>query len=177
MSRRRSYNPMLLIFSVKFERLWPLQFPCLRRSTYAENNHDKGSLINKDADIADGEGKQLKKSAKCRSRISKVEYPLDCGADADADQHGQGVSSSREEKVSSLKTVSFLVIPWINFCFSFFSLFLWIGFPVCDLHCPFHKAVCNNCMYFHRIHSILFLTFRWFIRMQNHMLIHLFGCF
>ncbi|KAH7867029.1 hypothetical protein Vadar_028035 [Vaccinium darrowii] len=72
--------------------------------TYAENNHDKGSLINKDADIADGEGKQLKKSAKCRSRISKVEYPLDCGADADADQHGQGVSSSREEKVSSLKT-------------------------------------------------------------------------
>ncbi|KAF7135997.1 hypothetical protein RHSIM_Rhsim08G0183100 [Rhododendron simsii] len=71
---------------------------------YSENNHDKGPLISKDADIADGEGKQLKKSAKCRSRISKVEYPLDCGADADADQHGQGVSSSREEKVSSLKT-------------------------------------------------------------------------
>ncbi|XP_058228298.1 probable UDP-N-acetylglucosamine--peptide N-acetylglucosaminyltransferase SPINDLY isoform X1 [Rhododendron vialii] len=71
---------------------------------YSENNHDKGPLITKDTDIADGEGKQLKKSAKCRSRISKVEYPLDCGADADADQHGQGVSSSREEKVSSLKT-------------------------------------------------------------------------
>ncbi|KAL6997057.1 hypothetical protein U1Q18_007179 [Sarracenia purpurea var. burkii] len=52
--------------------------------------------MSKDADIiAEGEGKQLKKSAK---------YPLDCGAGADADQHGQGVSSSRDEKVSSLKT-------------------------------------------------------------------------
>ncbi|PSS07717.1 UDP-N-acetylglucosamine--peptide N-acetylglucosaminyltransferase SEC [Actinidia chinensis var. chinensis] len=81
----------------------PVSAPDFSRSVNANNSQDKDTLMNKDADIAEGEGKQLKKSAKCRSRISKVEYPLDCGADADADQHGQGVSSSREEKVSSLK--------------------------------------------------------------------------
>lgn len=113
-----------------------LQFPFLHRLMYSENNHDKGPLISKDADIADGEGKQLKKSAKCRSRISKIEYPLDCGADADADQHGQGVSSSREEKVSSLKTVSFLVIPSINFGSSFLLRFyvLVFWFVICTIH-------------------------------------------
>ncbi|XP_057460172.1 probable UDP-N-acetylglucosamine--peptide N-acetylglucosaminyltransferase SPINDLY isoform X1 [Actinidia eriantha] len=81
----------------------PVSAPDFSRSVNANNSQDKDTLMSKDADIAEGEGKQLKKSAKCRSRISKVEYPLDCGADADADQHGQGVSSSREEKVSSLK--------------------------------------------------------------------------
>ncbi|GMQ09888.1 hypothetical protein CsSME_00053109 [Camellia sinensis var. sinensis] len=74
------------------------------RLVSAESSQCKGTLMSKDIDIVEGEGKQLKKSAKCRPRIGKVEYPLDCGADADADQHGQGVSSSREEKVSSLKT-------------------------------------------------------------------------
>ncbi|KAI5665016.1 hypothetical protein M9H77_24339 [Catharanthus roseus] len=56
-----------------------------------------------DAMEATGEAKQCKKLSKCRSK-SKVEYPLDCGADADGDQNGHGVSSSREEKVSSLRT-------------------------------------------------------------------------
>ncbi|XP_052182443.1 uncharacterized protein LOC127795053 isoform X2 [Diospyros lotus] len=70
----------------------------------AGSSQDKCSFMSKDADVAEGEEKLLKKSAKCRSRASKVEYPLDCVPDADADQHGQGVSSSREEKVSSLKT-------------------------------------------------------------------------
>lgn len=74
------------------------------RLVSAESSQRKGTLMSKDIDIVEGEGKQLKKSAKCRPRNGKVEYPLDCGADADADQHGQGVSSSREEKVSSLKT-------------------------------------------------------------------------
>lgn len=74
------------------------------RLVSAESSQCKGTLMSKDIDIVEGEGKQLKKSAKCRPRNGKVEYPLDCGADADADQHGQGVSSSREEKVSSLKT-------------------------------------------------------------------------
>lgn len=74
------------------------------RLVSGESSQRKGTLMSKDIDIVEGEGKQLKKSAKCRPRNGKVEYPLDCGADADADQHGQGVSSSREEKVSSLKT-------------------------------------------------------------------------
>ncbi|RAL41689.1 hypothetical protein DM860_008871 [Cuscuta australis] len=50
----------------------------------------------------DVEGKQ-KKLGKCRSRISKVDNSLDCnGADAEVEQNGLG-TSSREEKVSSLK--------------------------------------------------------------------------
>lgn len=52
------------------------------------------------------EAKQMKKLGKCRSK-SKVDYPLDCGTDVDADQNGPGNSSSREEKVSSLRTVSY----------------------------------------------------------------------
>lgn len=65
-----------------------------------------------DAMEATGEAKQCKKLSKCRSK-SKVEYPLDCGADADGDQNGHGVSSSREEKVSSLRTVSLFVLSSI----------------------------------------------------------------
>lgn len=59
-------------------------------------------------DVAEAavEAKQMKKLGKCRSK-SKVDYPLDCGTDADADQNGPGNSSSREEKVSSLRTVSY----------------------------------------------------------------------
>ncbi|KAA8542184.1 hypothetical protein F0562_023336 [Nyssa sinensis] len=76
----------------------------LTRLINDESSQDKSTLMSKDTDTAEGEGKQLKKLGKCRSRISKVEYPLDCGADADGEQHGQGVPSSREEKVSSLKT-------------------------------------------------------------------------
>ena len=65
----------------------------------------ESTLMSKDAEAMEAEGKQFKRLGKCRSK-SKLDYPLDCGADADADQSGQGMSSLREEKVSSLRTVS-----------------------------------------------------------------------
>ncbi|KAK4256990.1 hypothetical protein QN277_006640 [Acacia crassicarpa] len=68
-----------------------------------EKSQEK-STLSKDADSADGEGKKLHKLGKCRSRFSKTDSSVDCGADGDGDQHVQGVASSREEKVSSLKT-------------------------------------------------------------------------
>lgn len=69
-----------------------------------ENSQDKMSLMG-NAEAMDTEASQLKRLGKCRSRSSKSEYPPDCsGADIDADQNGQGASTSREEKVSSLKT-------------------------------------------------------------------------
>ncbi|XP_028781850.1 probable UDP-N-acetylglucosamine--peptide N-acetylglucosaminyltransferase SEC isoform X2 [Neltuma alba] len=61
-------------------------------------------MLSRDTDSADGEGKKLHKLGKCRSRFSKTDSSVDCGADGDGDQHVQGVTSSREEKVSSLKT-------------------------------------------------------------------------
>lgn len=43
--------------------------------------------------------------------MGKLECPPDCnGADAEADHNVHGVPSSREEKVSSLKTVSCILI-------------------------------------------------------------------
>nr|XP_027123893.1 UDP-N-acetylglucosamine--peptide N-acetylglucosaminyltransferase 110 kDa subunit-like [Coffea arabica] len=59
--------------------------------------------MSKDAEAMEAEGKQFKRLGKCRSK-SKLDYPLDCGADADADQSSQTMSSLREEKVSSLRT-------------------------------------------------------------------------
>ena len=54
------------------------------------------------------EGKKVK--GKCRARSSKGEASLEYGGvDGDGDQVGQGSSSSREEKVSSLKTVSAVI--------------------------------------------------------------------
>lgn len=82
--------------------------------TNDDSSQDKSTLVSKDTDMADGEGKRLNKLGKPRSRVTKVEYPLDYGADADADQHGQGAPTSREEKVSSLKTVSF-PFPRVHF--------------------------------------------------------------
>lgn len=76
----------------------------LTRLTNDDSSQDKSTLVSKDTDMVDGEGKRLNKLGKPRSRVTKVEYPLDYGADADADQHGQGAPTSREEKVSSLKT-------------------------------------------------------------------------
>ncbi|KAJ0047782.1 hypothetical protein Pint_15608 [Pistacia integerrima] len=58
----------------------------------------------KETDLAEGEGKKLNKLGKCRSRISRLDSSLDYGGDGDGDQPGQGTTSSREEKVSSLKT-------------------------------------------------------------------------
>ncbi|MCD9558984.1 hypothetical protein HAX54_016693 [Datura stramonium] len=75
---------------------------CFSRVIADEICQDK---LKKDIEIADTEDKQLKKLGKCRSRMGKLDYPPDCnGVDAEADHNVQGVPSSREEKVSSLKT-------------------------------------------------------------------------
>lgn len=70
-----------------------------------ENSQDKSSL-SKDTDSIEAESKKLNKLSKSRSR--KTDSSLDCVADVDGDQHVQGPPSSREEKVSSVKTVSLL---------------------------------------------------------------------
>lgn len=80
---------------------------CNFRLSVDESNHDKTVEICKDTNAMEVEGRRVSKIGKCRSRNNKVEYSLDSAADPDGDQHGQGVSTSREEKVSSLKTVSF----------------------------------------------------------------------
>ncbi|CAL0305146.1 unnamed protein product [Lupinus luteus] len=77
--------------------------PSLSRLTIDENTQDK-SLLSKDTDVIEGEGKKLNKLGKCRSRLSKTDTSLDCGADAEGDQHVHGAPSTREEKVSSIKT-------------------------------------------------------------------------
>lgn len=69
-----------------------------------ENNQEKISLLGKDSETMELESKQSKKLGKSRSRSGKMEFPMDCGADAEGDHNGPGVPSSREEKVSSLKT-------------------------------------------------------------------------
>lgn len=67
-------------------------------------NNESCTLLCKDTDMVEGDGTRLNKSGKSRPRMVKVDSSLDYGADADGDQHGQGPSTSREEKVSSLKT-------------------------------------------------------------------------
>ncbi|KAJ0709249.1 putative tetratricopeptide-like helical domain superfamily [Helianthus annuus] len=74
------------------------------RLSNEENNQDKMSFLGKDSDTVELESKQSKKLVKSRSRIGKMEFPIDCGADAEGDHNGPGLPSSREEKVSSLKT-------------------------------------------------------------------------
>ncbi|OAY47888.1 probable UDP-N-acetylglucosamine--peptide N-acetylglucosaminyltransferase SPINDLY [Manihot esculenta] len=81
-----------------------LSAPDLTRLTNDESQDKSSNLTCKDGDTVEVEGKRLTKLGKCRSRISKVDASLDYGPDTDADQPGQGPSSSREEKVSSLKT-------------------------------------------------------------------------
>lgn len=78
--------------------------PELARLPNIGTSQCKSNMLSKDSDVAEVEVKQLKKTPKFRSRVNKMEDSLECGADADTDHHGQGVSSSREEKVSSLKT-------------------------------------------------------------------------
>ncbi|KAL9275438.1 putative UDP-N-acetylglucosamine--peptide N-acetylglucosaminyltransferase SPINDLY, partial [Drosera capensis] len=69
-----------------------------------EGTHERAGLIFKETnDSVDVEGKRTSKSGKCRSKSNKLD-DLDCGADADGDPYSQGVSSAREEKISSLKT-------------------------------------------------------------------------
>ncbi|OVA17608.1 Tetratricopeptide TPR-1 [Macleaya cordata] len=65
-------------------------------------SREKINLVSKEIDATE-EGKKFNKLARSRSR-NKGEFPLECGPDTDADQQSQGVPSSREEKVSSLKT-------------------------------------------------------------------------
>ncbi|XP_043704261.1 probable UDP-N-acetylglucosamine--peptide N-acetylglucosaminyltransferase SPINDLY [Telopea speciosissima] len=78
--------------------------PDSTRSTNDENCGEKITATCKDTDATEGDCRRLNKFSKCRSRINKGDYPLDCGPDTDADHQCQGVPSSREEKVSSLKT-------------------------------------------------------------------------
>ncbi|KAL8159218.1 hypothetical protein V2J09_000755 [Rumex salicifolius] len=68
----------------------------------ADLNDRSGLPCKESHDAAEAEGKKLYKLGKCRARI-KLEDNLG-GVDIDADQHSQGTTSSREEKVSSLKT-------------------------------------------------------------------------
>jgi len=77
----------------------------LCRLSNEETNQDKMMFVGRDSDAVELESKQSKKLGKSR-RIGKMEFPIDCGADAEGDHNGPGVPSSREEKVSSLKTVS-----------------------------------------------------------------------
>lgn len=109
-----------------------------------ESNQDKIVAICKDTNSMEVEGRRLSKIGKCRSRNNKVEYSLDSAADVDGDQPGPGVSTSREEKVSSLKTVSFVNIWFsslINLLFSLFTCFLY-----CCISCTFntmHPIACQ----------------------------------
>lgn len=76
-----------------------------------ESIPEKLTFMGKDAEALGVEASLSKKVGKCRSKNTKAEYPPDSGgADTDADQNGQGVATCREEKVSSLKTVSFFHI-------------------------------------------------------------------
>lgn len=59
----------------------------------------------KEVEPGEIEAKRISKVGKCRSR-SKIEGSSDCGVDADGDQANQGVSASREEKISNLKMVA-----------------------------------------------------------------------
>ncbi|KAL8041797.1 hypothetical protein ABFX02_09G007300 [Erythranthe guttata] len=77
----------------------------ISRITADEMILEKLTFAGKDNEALDLEASQSKKIAKSRSKTCKMEYPPDCGGvETDADQNGQGVATSREEKVSSLKT-------------------------------------------------------------------------
>lgn len=85
------------------------------RLTNDETNHDKGTVISRDTDSMEIEGKKLNKLGKYRSRIgNKLELSGDFGGDVDFDQHGLATPSSREEKVSTLKTVSSLFVSFFR---------------------------------------------------------------
>ncbi|XP_059444007.1 probable UDP-N-acetylglucosamine--peptide N-acetylglucosaminyltransferase SPINDLY [Corylus avellana] len=78
--------------------------PDLTRLNNDESSQDKNTVICNDFETMEGEVKRSNKSGKCRSRNSKADCSLDYGPDGDGEQHVQGAPSSREEKVSSLKT-------------------------------------------------------------------------
>lgn len=76
----------------------------------------KTNLINKENDSVVGAEKSFIKLEKCRSRV-KGELVLESGPDADGigDPHCQGTFTSREEKVSSFKAVSFYILKQCYF--------------------------------------------------------------
>ncbi|KAF8046799.1 hypothetical protein N665_3411s0005 [Sinapis alba] len=76
--------------------------PSITMLSNEESNQDGGSLACKEVEPGELEAKKISKVGKCRSR-SKIEGSSDCGVDADGDQANQGVSASREEKISNLK--------------------------------------------------------------------------
>ncbi|XP_030494198.2 probable UDP-N-acetylglucosamine--peptide N-acetylglucosaminyltransferase SPINDLY [Cannabis sativa] len=78
--------------------------PDIARLLIDEASQDKSTITCRDNDAVEGEGKRSNKLGRSRSRSNKVESPHDCGADADGDLPVQGAPSSREERVSSLKT-------------------------------------------------------------------------
>ncbi|KAK4767876.1 hypothetical protein SAY87_003019 [Trapa incisa] len=82
----------------------PNSVPDITRLINDDHSQDKSAVIFKESDTLEGEGKKLNKIGKCRTRINKIECLLDYGGDAELEQHGQGTPSSREEKISSLKT-------------------------------------------------------------------------
>lgn len=86
------------------------------RITIDEAVVEKLTFAAKDAETLDMEVSLSKKVGKYRTKNIKVEYPPDsAGLETDADQSGQGVATSREEKVSSLKTVStFCVLNMVD---------------------------------------------------------------
>ena len=97
-----------------------------------ESCQDKSTVTCKDSETMEGEVKRSNKVGKCRSRNSKADCSPDYGADADGDQQGQGVPSSREERVSSLKTVSEFKFFGLFICFldlnnAFFLCFVYVS--------------------------------------------------
>lgn len=94
------------------------------RLANGESSQDKSTVICNDSETIEGEVKRPSKLGKCRSRNNKVDCSPDYGGDADGDQHGQGIPSLREEKVSSLKTVSTPSCIAKFFCFVPVSVFL-----------------------------------------------------
>ncbi|KAL2932600.1 putative UDP-N-acetylglucosamine--peptide N-acetylglucosaminyltransferase SEC [Bienertia sinuspersici] len=75
-----------------------------RLTTHGTSQEKLPLLVKEGSDVLEGEGKRLNKMGKCRPKSGKVDDHLDCGVDGEGDQHSQGAPSSREEKVSSLKT-------------------------------------------------------------------------
>lgn len=98
---------------------------CLFRFGNDEISENRSIGSSKDMmDMPEVEGKQFKKLGKCRSRLGKVDFSLDCGMEVDGDQNGQSTPSSREEKVSSLRTVSLWIVH--EFKFHIINMLLYI---------------------------------------------------
>lgn len=96
------------------------------RLANGESSQDKCTVMCNDSEAMEGEVKRSNKLGKCRSRNNKADCSLDYGGDADGDQHVQGVPSSREEKVSSLKTVS--SVSAVIYTFLFVPVFFFSHF-------------------------------------------------